>query len=164
MTQEPTDHDPQPVAWAVMLADGDRIYDVYAIEEEAKAISESVAGNHGITPLYRSPDCPYVTGTVTRYCTLTPFTLTAEEREAILYCVSCAQDYRDTLDGSEERATQMIETAMRFAMPQVGPAPVEGPRTASVTGVGGAGPTLLGSILQTSANGWIASKKAVKFP
>ena len=28
-------------------------------------------------------DCPYVTGTVTRYCTLTPFTLTDEEREAI---------------------------------------------------------------------------------
>jgi len=28
-------------------------------------------------------DCPYVTGTVTRYCTLTPFTLTDEEREAL---------------------------------------------------------------------------------
>lgn len=27
--------------------------------------------------------CPYVTGTVTRYCTLTPFTLTDAEREAI---------------------------------------------------------------------------------
>jgi hypothetical protein len=27
--------------------------------------------------------CPYVTGTVTRYCTLTPFTLTDEERVAI---------------------------------------------------------------------------------
>ena len=27
--------------------------------------------------------CPYVTGSVTRYCTLTPFTLTDEEREAI---------------------------------------------------------------------------------
>jgi hypothetical protein len=83
MTQETTDHESQPVAWAVMLADGDRIYDVYAIAEEAKAISESVAGNHGIAPLYRSPDCPYVTGTVTKYCTLTPFTLTDTEREAI---------------------------------------------------------------------------------
>jgi hypothetical protein len=30
-----------------------------------------------------SQPCPYVTGTVTRYCTLTPFTLTDEEREAI---------------------------------------------------------------------------------
>jgi hypothetical protein len=29
------------------------------------------------------PECPYITGTVTRYCTLTPFTLTDEEREAI---------------------------------------------------------------------------------
>lgn len=31
----------------------------------------------------RSQPCPYVTGTVTRYCTLTPFTLTDEEREAM---------------------------------------------------------------------------------
>jgi hypothetical protein len=31
----------------------------------------------------RSQPCPYVTGTVTRYCTLTPFTLTDEEREAV---------------------------------------------------------------------------------
>jgi hypothetical protein len=28
-------------------------------------------------------DCPYVTGNVTRYCTLTPLTLTDAEREAI---------------------------------------------------------------------------------
>ena len=27
--------------------------------------------------------CPYVTGTVTQYCTLTPFTLTDAEREAV---------------------------------------------------------------------------------
>ena len=45
----------QPVAWAVVLADGQRIYDVYGIEEEAKAIDEAVTGNHGIIPLYRSP-------------------------------------------------------------------------------------------------------------
>jgi hypothetical protein len=30
-----------------------------------------------------TPPCPYVTGTVTRFCTLTPFTLTDAEREAI---------------------------------------------------------------------------------
>ena len=45
----------EPIAWAVLLADGDRIYDVYAIEEEAKAIDEAVTGNHGVVPLYRSP-------------------------------------------------------------------------------------------------------------
>jgi hypothetical protein len=55
----------EPVAWAVVLADGQRIYDVYGIEEEAKAIDEAVTGNHGIIPLYRSP------------------TLTDEELEAI---------------------------------------------------------------------------------
>jgi hypothetical protein len=29
--------------------------------------------------------CPYVTGKTTQYCTLTPFTLTDEEREAVEY-------------------------------------------------------------------------------
>ncbi len=45
----------EPDAWAVVLADGQRIYDVYGIEEEAKAIDEAVTGNHGIVPLFRSP-------------------------------------------------------------------------------------------------------------
>ena len=57
--------DSEPIAWAVLLANRDRIYDVYAIEEEAKAIDEAVTGNHGVVPLYRSP------------------TLTDAEREAI---------------------------------------------------------------------------------
>ena len=33
----------------------------------------------------RSQPCPYVTGSVTRYCTLTPLTLTDAEREAIRF-------------------------------------------------------------------------------
>jgi hypothetical protein len=39
----------------------------------------------------RQDECPYVTGTVTRYCTLTPFTLTDAERTAI---AAAADDYR----------------------------------------------------------------------
>jgi hypothetical protein len=31
----------------------------------------------------RSRPCPYVTGTVTQHCTLTPFTLTEDEHQAI---------------------------------------------------------------------------------
>ena len=31
----------------------------------------------------RSQPCPYVTGNVTRYCTLTPFTISDEERQAV---------------------------------------------------------------------------------
>lgn len=73
---ERTNHAAAPVAWAVMLADGERIYDVYAIEEEAKAIDEAVTGNHGVVPLYRSP------------------TLTDAEREAI----------REALEGAEQDA------------------------------------------------------------
>ena len=30
-----------------------------------------------------TPDCPYVTGDTTRYCTLTPLTLTDAERLAV---------------------------------------------------------------------------------
>ncbi len=84
-----------PVAWAVMLADNRRIWGVYALEEEANAISDVVAGGHGVAPLYRSP------------------TLTDEEREAIdLAAGDClyhqdpggrAQWIRRTLRGLLER-------------------------------------------------------------
>jgi hypothetical protein len=57
-------------------------------------------------------ECPYVTGTVTRYCTLTPFTLTDAERSAIVTALAflreeadepgVAQD-ADTLRGLLER-------------------------------------------------------------
>ncbi len=45
----------EPVAWAVMLADNHRIWGVYALEEEANAINDVVAGGHGVAPLYRQP-------------------------------------------------------------------------------------------------------------
>jgi hypothetical protein len=47
----------------------------------------------------------------------------------------------DLLADEVRRLRSIIDTAMR-SMPHVGPAPVEGPRTASVTEVVGAGPTL----------------------
>jgi hypothetical protein len=82
--------DSEPIAWAVMLPDGDRIYDVYAIEEEAKAIDEFVTGNHGIVPIYRSP------------------TLTDAEREAIDWAAYAAEKWYEhtaaaTLRGLLER-------------------------------------------------------------
>ena len=36
-------------------------------------------------------ECPYVAGTVTRYCTLTPFTLTDAERQAIEGAMVCVK-------------------------------------------------------------------------
>jgi hypothetical protein len=33
--------------------------------------------------------CPYVVGKTTLHCSLTPFTLTDEEREAIAYYIGC---------------------------------------------------------------------------
>jgi len=37
-------------------------------------------------------ECPYVTGSVTRYCTLTPFALTDAEREAIKAGIEACED------------------------------------------------------------------------
>ena len=71
----------EPVAWAVMLADGHYIYDVYGIEEEAKAIDEAVTGNHGVIPLYRSP------------------TLTDADREAIEWAINVTSRTYDDPDG-----------------------------------------------------------------
>ena len=83
----------EPVAWAVVLADGQRIYDVYGIEEEAKAIDEAVTGNHGIIPLYRSP------------------TLTDEERHAIAVVRNCAMTRAErflTQSDAEREATLVL--------------------------------------------------------
>jgi hypothetical protein len=81
----------EPIAWAVLLANRDRIYDVYAIEEEAKAIDEAVTGNHGVVRLYRSP------------------TLTDEEREAMeryLSWLQWCEDNRQIGDvGRKDNAT-----------------------------------------------------------
>ena len=46
----------------------------------------------------RSRPCPYVTGGITRYCTLTPLTLTDAEREAIAWAVSAAEDCQHPAD------------------------------------------------------------------
>jgi hypothetical protein len=71
----------------VVLADGQRIYDVYGIEEEAKAIDEAVTGNHGIVPLYRSP------------------TLTDEEREALAEAIGAYNDNDDDEECAKIAAT-----------------------------------------------------------
>ena len=68
----------------------------------------------------RSQPCPYVTGNVTKHCTLTPFTLTDAEREAVErgYCsllgvedmsAECSRwdaEAADTLRGLLERTAR----------------------------------------------------------
>jgi hypothetical protein len=76
----------QPVAWVAFADDGSES-GVTALNREAVEEVAVKLGWH-VAPLYRSPDCPYVTGTVTRYCTLTPLTLTDAEREAIQWAVA----------------------------------------------------------------------------
>ena len=59
----------------------------------------------------RSQPCPFVTGTVTRYCTLTPFALTDAERAAVAWALKEAVwsysadtgNHRPTLRGLLER-------------------------------------------------------------
>jgi hypothetical protein len=83
------------VAWAVLRIDGS-IYDVYANEEEAKAIDEAVTGNHGVVPLCRSP------------------TLTDAEREAI---ACAAESYADN-DDDEDCAR--VATTLRGVIERLG--------------------------------------------
>ena len=56
----------------------------------------------------RSQPCPYVTGSVTHYCTLTPLTLTDAEREAVEVAACeaeahCHRERADTLRGLLDR-------------------------------------------------------------
>ena len=80
----------EPCAWAVVLADGQRIYDVYGIEEEAKAIDEAVTGNHRIVPLYRLP------------------ALTDEQREALERAVAFCECTNAPLPTSDQIATLRV--------------------------------------------------------
>ena len=161
----------RPVAWLAVAADGSESSAVYAIKEQAEAAArdwgwqivplypfpalwpedeiaiEAAWERTGLKPTW--PDDEPQTGVRCANAMadeILRLRLTDEDRDAILFCVSCAQDYRDTLvdvcDQPEHgRATQMIAVAMRVAMPNVGPAPVERGGATSVIDVGGAGPT-----------------------
>jgi hypothetical protein len=65
----------EPVAWIVHSGD----LRWFAWTKPADGIYEGP-----IVPLYRTPQtCPYVVGKTTQHCSLTPFTLTDDERGAI---------------------------------------------------------------------------------
>ncbi len=55
-------------------------------------------------------ECPYVTGTVTRYCTLTPFALTEEERDVL----------RRVADDASYRALAHTESVVRGILERCG--------------------------------------------
>ena len=98
---------PRPVAWMAYATDGSEAATTCLNRE----VTEVIAEFHGwqVVPLYLSPNCPYVTGTVTRYCTLTPVTLTEAEREAVEYAAvtgRVASDMdREVLRGLLERTS-----------------------------------------------------------
>ena len=76
--------DNEPVAWAIVAADNDAVLDSHLYHTQA--VATRWANQHGdrVVPLYRSPQtCPYVVGRTTLHCSLTPFTLTDEERDVL---------------------------------------------------------------------------------
>jgi hypothetical protein len=84
--------DSEPVAWAIVAADNDAVLDSHLYHTES--IATRWATQHGarVVPLYRtSQTCPYVVGKTTLHCSLTPFTLTDEEREAIEAAIAYLQ-------------------------------------------------------------------------
>ncbi len=79
----------ETVAWAVALGSDWRIVDGIflrkhqAVEACARRNEHTTYGAR-VIPLYTTPQtCPHLVGKTTQYCSLTPFTLTDEEREAI---------------------------------------------------------------------------------
>jgi hypothetical protein len=72
----------EPVAWWVTLPGRDFPY-LSHIKDRALLCQQDEPGSE-VIPLYRTPHtCPYVVGRTTQHCSLTPFTLTDAEREAI---------------------------------------------------------------------------------
>jgi hypothetical protein len=69
-------------------------------------------------------ECPYVTGTVTRYCTLTPFTLTDAEREAITTAMNAYGENND------DRECEMIEATLWGLLERTTPSGKKSPETA----------------------------------
>ena len=58
----------------------------------------------------RAQPCPYVTGNVTRYCTLTPFALTDAEREAMELAIDSMSGVEDISASWSQRGMAAIAT------------------------------------------------------
>ena len=80
--------------------------------------------NHDAAPAARAaePESSVPPGSVA--APANTHTLTDEEREAVLFCISCAQDYRETLwntvddwEQAWDRATRNIDIAIRLTIP-----------------------------------------------
>jgi len=100
--------DNEPAAWAIVAADNDAVLDSHLYHTEAVATRWATQHGDRVVPLYRTPQtCPHVVGRTTLHCSLTPFTLTDEEREAVAHAVSrlAGIHYSDTLRGLLERTT-----------------------------------------------------------
>lgn len=66
---------------------------------------------------YPPKPCPYVTGTVTKYCTLTPFTLTDAERNALWFAVAYAANGGNA---NAESVLRGLQSALRGLLERLG--------------------------------------------
>jgi len=83
--------DNEPVAWAIVGAEDGEVLDSHLYHTEAVATRWATQHGDRVVPLYRQPPtCPYVVGKTTLHCSLTPFTLTDEEREAVAWAIVAA--------------------------------------------------------------------------
>ena len=60
------------------------------------------------TERLRQPTCPYVVGKTTLHCSLTPFTLTDAEREAVEAAVGIIDRYEEDMDGFQSGAAATL--------------------------------------------------------
>ena len=84
-----------------------------AADEIARLRSAYFAAIHRLAdeiPRLRSQPCPYVTGDTTRYCTLTPLTLTDAEREAVGLAIDSMNGVEDISASWSQRETKAIAT------------------------------------------------------
>jgi len=56
--------------------------------------------------------CPHVVGTTTKYCSLTPLTLTDEEREAVEAAVGIIDRYEEDMDGFPSGAAATLRSLL----------------------------------------------------
>jgi hypothetical protein len=108
----------QPVAWMVALGGDGLIIDGIFLrrtqaEEACAWRNEHTTYGARIIPLYEKPQtCPHVVGRTTQYCSLTPFTLTDAEREAVDAAARIIDGYDEEMDGFPSGAAATLRSLL----------------------------------------------------
>jgi hypothetical protein len=100
-----TDAEREAVAWATVSNEGATAGTLWTLSDSIEAAFRKKVDSYqpcDIVPLYRTPQtCPYVVGRTTLHCSLTPLTLTDEERFVL-------REVRDTYADEDDVACNEI--------------------------------------------------------